>query len=65
MPKAEDIEFLAGQLLPQFIPKDSSAMSFSFQFTIAPVTTYRVDFAKTTTKGKDSWKLIGYEEVGS
>jgi len=61
--KTDHIEFLAEQLLPQFIPKDAAVTTLSFQFTIAPDATYRVSFVKKITRGKENWELVGYEVV--
>ena len=63
MPIPPHIELIAAQLLPQFIPKDETETSLSFQFTIAPNTTYRVNYGKKVIKGKAFWELVGYEEV--
>lgn len=63
MAREDDIAFLAGQLLPRFIPKNAAATTLSFQFTIAPSTTYRVNFEKNGTDKKGDWKLLSYEEV--
>jgi hypothetical protein len=57
------IELIAGQLLPRFIPKNETETKFSFQFTIAPDNTYRVNYVKKQVKGKAVWELVGYEEV--
>lgn len=57
------IQIIADQLLPQFIPKDKTATTLIFQFTMVPNITYRVSYNKTTVKGKDVWAFEGYEEV--
>ena len=57
------IEMIALQLLPQFIPKSDAETTLSFQFTLAPSNTYRVNFAKKQVKGKTDWELLSYEEV--
>ncbi|WP_448702758.1 hypothetical protein ACFGVR_10430 [Mucilaginibacter sp. AW1-3] len=57
------VEMIAGQLLPQFIPKDETETSLSFQFTIAPSSTYRVNYVKKQVKGNAVWELTGYEEI--
>ena len=57
------VEFLAKQLLPRFIPKDDKVKTLTFQFTVAPDTTYRVNFAKRITAGKIVWELLDYEEL--
>jgi hypothetical protein len=59
----DHITFLADQLLPQFIPKDAGATELSFQFTMVPNTTYRVNYVKKMEKSKPVWTLTGYEEV--
>jgi repressor of nif and glnA expression len=59
----DHIAFLAEQLLPQFIPKDTAETTLSFQFTMVPNKTYRVSFDKTTVKGKVVWVLVRYEDV--
>jgi hypothetical protein len=60
---ADHITFLADQLLPQFIPKDATQTTLTFQFTMVPNTTYRVNYTKKQEKGKTVWTLTGYEEV--
>lgn len=57
------IELIAGQLLPQFIPKTEAETTLSFQFTIAPNNTYRVNYVKKQGKAKAVWELVGYEEI--
>jgi len=57
------ITIIAGQLLPRFIPKNEAETTLSFQFTIAPDNTYRVNYVKKQVKGKAVWELVGYEEV--
>ncbi|RKR84890.1 hypothetical protein BDD43_5143 [Mucilaginibacter gracilis] len=57
------IAFLADQLLPGFIPKDAAATTLTFQFTMVPNTTYRVNYVKTQEKGKAVWTFTGYELV--
>jgi len=57
------VEIIAGQLLPRFIPKNPNETSLAFQFTIAPNSTYRVNYVKKQVKGKADWVLTGYEEV--
>lgn len=56
---ADHIQILAQQLLPKFIPKDASATTLTFQFTLAPATTYRVTFDKV----KNDWIFKAYEVV--
>ena len=63
MATVEQIEFIAGQLLPQFTPKDNQTDTLTFQFTMVPNKTYRVNYAKQTESGKPVWKFLGYEEV--
>ncbi|MBW4889849.1 hypothetical protein KXQ82_08985 [Mucilaginibacter sp. HMF5004] len=63
MASADQVEFIAVQLLPQFIPKDDKAVTLTFQFTMVPNTTYRVNFVKKVSGGKADWQLSGYEEV--
>jgi hypothetical protein len=60
---SDHIQFLADQLLPQFIPKDAAATTLNFQFTMVPNNTYRVSYTKTTEKGKTVWTFTGYEEL--
>jgi hypothetical protein len=57
------IAIIARQLLPGFIPKSEAETTLSFQFTIAPNNTYRVNYVKKQVKGKAVWELVGYEEV--
>jgi hypothetical protein len=63
MPVPPHVELIANQLLPQFIPKGENETTLSFQFTIAPNTTYRANYAKKAVKGKAVWELVGCEEV--
>jgi hypothetical protein len=63
MANSDQIEFIAMQLLPQFIPKDAEATTLTFQFTMVPNATYRVNFVKKVSSGKPNWQLTGYEEV--
>lgn len=64
MPAIPDhVSHIAEQLLPRFIPRDANATAFSFQFTMVPATTYRVDYTKKVEKGKTAWVLVGYAEV--
>lgn len=63
MPIPPHIEMIAMQLLPQFIPKSDTETTLSFQFTLAPSNTYRVNFVKKQVKGKTDWQLLSYEEV--
>lgn len=58
---SDHITFLAEQLLPQFIPKDPEQTTLSFQFTMVPNTTYRVNYIKKQEKGKTVWAFTGYE----
>jgi hypothetical protein len=51
------IALIAEQLLPKFIPKGENESSLTFQFTIAPNNTYRVNYVKKQVKGQ------GWEEV--
>jgi hypothetical protein len=57
------IALIAEQLLPKFIPKGENESSLTFQFTIAPNNTYRVNYVKKQVKGKAGWELVGWEEV--
>lgn len=57
------VEIIAGQLLPRFIPKNEKETVLSFQFTIAPSSTYRVNYVKKQVKGKVVWELTGYESI--
>ncbi|OCX52683.1 hypothetical protein BEL04_14650 [Mucilaginibacter sp. PPCGB 2223] len=57
------IGLIAGQLLPKFIPKNENETTLTFQFTVAPSSTYRVNYHKTQVKGKAVWQLVGCEEV--
>jgi len=63
MPVPQHVELIASQLLPKFIPKDENETALSFQFTIAPSTTYRVNYQRITVKGKAVWELAAWEEV--
>ena len=63
MASADQVAFIAHQLLPQFIPKDAGATLLTFQFTLAPNTTYKVNFVKKIDGGKTVWELSGYEEL--
>jgi len=60
---AEQVELLATQLLPSFIPKNSAETTLSFQFTLVPNTTYKVNFHKTEVKGKAEWLFKGFEKI--
>lgn len=58
-----DIELMADQILPRFIPKDKNQTTLTFQFTQVPRTTYRVNYVKKEVKGVSYWKFVDFEIV--
>lgn len=54
---------MAEQILPKFIPKDKTKTKLTFQFTLVPVTTYKVNFIKKELKGQVTWEFVDFEEV--
>ena len=63
MTEAQQIEMIAAELLPKFIPKDNSQDTLSFQFTIPPNITYRVNFEKKQNKAQVVWQYTGFEHL--
>lgn len=58
-PKAQ-VEGTANAIKDHFIPKEESAVVFSFHFTIPPASNYKAKYAKDA---KGNWYLEGYEMV--
>jgi hypothetical protein len=48
------VEATAAAIKDHFIPKDPTAESFSFHFTIPPSSNYKASYQKD---GKDTWTL--------
>ena len=63
MATPDNIQLLAEQLLPAFIPKTPGTTELEFNFTLAGAKTYRVTFKNTGGAGKANWQFVGYTPV--
>ncbi|WP_026896869.1 hypothetical protein [Daejeonella oryzae] len=63
MHSSQQVKLIADSLLETFLPKDENQNSITFNFTIAPKKTYRVNYEKKEVKGKAEWTFVNYSEV--